>query len=358
MLASHDDNGLGRFTLRVLIVLLLGGLAVVFWRLANIILLLFGAILIAVGLRAASSRLTRAIRIGNRASLAIVVGLCVMALSASLWFFGTVAAGQVDEVALQVPAGLRLLVERLDSYPYGHFALEQARGAGAGATGWAASMLASVAGSLAAGIGYAALTFVVAIYLAAQPDLYRRLCLRLLPRRLWPRTEALFDRTGDILTRWMLGQLVVMVTIGTLSGIGLWALRIEAPFALGLVGGLLTFIPYVGAVTAAVPATLVALTQGPVYAGSVVLMYIGVHFVEGNFITPLVQAEATSLPPVMALLSTVSLSILFGPSAVLLAAPLTLSLIVAVEVLYVEQALAGQAPNDVRAVAADRATGI
>jgi predicted PurR-regulated permease PerM len=189
------------------------------------------------------------------------------------------------------------------------------------------------------GLGYAVLTFFVAIYLAAQPERYRRLCLRLAPPDYRARFTRLFDQTANILERWLLGQLTVMVTVGILSGIGLWVLGIEAAFALGLLGGLLTFIPYVGAVLAAVPATLVALTQGPSYALAVVAMYVGVHFIEGNFITPLVQAEATSLPPVLSLLSIVAFSILFGPSAVPLAAPLTLFLIVVVEVLYVEPGL-------------------
>ena len=109
-------------------------------------------------------------------------------------------------------------------------------------------------------------------------------------------------------------------------------------------GGLLCFIPFVGAILAAVPATLVALTQGPIYAGSVILMYLGVHFIEGNFITPLVQAEATSLPPVFAILSTVACSLLLGPSGVLLAAPFTLLLLTTVEVLYVQKGL-GEAPE-------------
>ena len=68
-------------------------------------------------------------------------------------------------------------------------------------------------------------------------------------------------------------------------------------------------------------------------------MYAGIHFVEGNFITPMVQAKATELPPVLALLSTVGFSVLFGPSAVLLAAPLTLFFLLAIEVLWVEQSL-------------------
>jgi predicted PurR-regulated permease PerM len=277
---------------------------------------------------------------GQAAALAVVVVLFLTGLGLALWFFGTVIGQQMDELVRQVPAGLRAATDWLQSHPYGRFVMEQAQAVGAaGVTGWAASALGTAAGSLVRGLAYGVLTFFVAIYLAAQPELYRRLSLRLVPPGGRARAERLFDEAAVVLRRWLLGQLVVMVTIGTLSGIGLWALGIEAAFALGLVGGLLTFIPYVGAVLAAVPATFVALTEGPGYAASVVLMYVGIHFVEGNFVTPLVQAEATSLPPVLSLHSTVAFSILFGPSAVLLAAPLTLFLLVAVEVLYVEQAL-------------------
>jgi predicted PurR-regulated permease PerM len=62
------------------------------------------------------------------------------------------------------------------------------------------------------------------------------------------------------------------------------------------------------------------------------LLFIGIHFVEGNFITPLVHAEVVALPPVVTLLSTVAFAILFGPAGVLLAIPLTLFLMLAVEI--------------------------
>ena len=63
----------------------------------------------------------------------------------------------------------------------------------------------------------------------------------------------------------------------------------------------------------------------------------------------MVQAEATSLPPVLSLLSTVAFSILFGLSAVLLATPLTLFLLVVVELLYVGGILGGTTENMKRA---------
>jgi predicted PurR-regulated permease PerM len=64
----------------------------------------------------------------------------------------------------------------------------------------------------------------------------------------------------------------------------------------------------------------------------VLLLFIGVHFVEGNFITPLVHAEVIDLPPVLTLLSTVAFTVLFGPSGVLLAVPLMLFLMLVVEI--------------------------
>ncbi|WP_298264850.1 AI-2E family transporter [Acidocella sp.] len=349
--ARAGDAGLSRFARKLLLVVLVVALAAAAWRLADLGILLFGAVLIAIGLRRAAEALGRRLRIGVVAGLVLVVLLFVAALSGALIFFGAVAAGQFSELIREVPRGLHIALAWLDAQPYGAFVVAQLRGiAPADVTGAAGHVVALGAQAFVAVVGYAVLTFLVAIYLAAQPHLYRRLCLRLVPLGRRDAAAKLLDATGEVLLRWLLGQLVVMLTIGTLSGLGLWALGIEAPFALGLVGGLLTFIPYFGAVMAAVPATLVALTQGPLHAVWVLGMYAGVHFLEGNFVTPVVQAEATSLPPVLSLLSTVAFSILFGLTAVLLATPLMLFLLVVVELFYVGGVLggtqAGKAPVD------------
>jgi Ca2+-transporting ATPase len=336
---------LGGFTARLLVIVTIAALAAALWQLSDILVLLFGAVLLAIGLCAATRLLTQ--HTGIRRSFALagvfMLGLCIF--GAALWVFGSTVADQLDEVIRAAPAGFKLFMAWMSANPYGQQVLDQVRGANvAGATGWATSIVTAAAGLITRALGYAVIALFVAIYLAAQPERYRHLCLRLVPTAHRPVAERLFGETGRVLQRWLVGQLVVMVTIGVLTGIGLWLMGIDAAFALGLMGGLLCFIPFVGAILAAVPATLVALTQGPVYAASVICMYIGVHFIEGNFITPMVQAEATSFPPVLALLSTVAFSVLFGPIGVLLAAPITLFLMVAVEVLYVQQAL-GSAPE-------------
>jgi predicted PurR-regulated permease PerM len=333
------------FARRVFIALLMAALAYACWRLSDLSALIFGSILFAVGLRAAAKAVSRRTGASNTLALVIVALVGLAGFGLAIAFFGAVIAGQINDLVKEVPKGFQIVMERVQANAFGRYALEQAKSFDvAGQTGWIARTFALIARSTVEGVAYAALIIFVSIYLAAEPERYRRLCLRLLPPERQPAVSRVFDATGKVLQRWLLGQLVVMIIIGVLSGIGLWLLGIESAIALGLVGGLLCFIPYVGAVLAAVPATLVALTQGPTYALSVLAMYAAVHFVEGNFITPFVQAETTSLPPVLSLLSVAVFGVLLGPSSVLIAAPLTLFLIVAVEVLYVEDAL-GQEPE-------------
>ena len=127
-----------------------------------------------------------------------------------------------------------------------------------------------------------------------------------------------------------------MTVVGTLTAIGLALLGVTAPLALGLIAGMFAFVPYVGPILASVSGILMAAMQGPVLMGYVVVLYAGIHFLEGNIINPLVQAEAVQLPPVLTLFAALVFGLLLGPIGVLLAAPLAVVLLVAVNALYIE----------------------
>lgn len=338
---------LSAFTARAGVVVMIGAITTALWLLRDLLVLLFGAVLLAIGLCAATRLLSARAGLPRGVALACVFLLAFGLFGAAFWVFGATVVAQMDDVVGAAPAGFRLALAWISANPTGQAVMAQLRGTNVmSATGWATSVVADGVGLITQAFGYAVIALFVAIYLAAQPGRYRHLCLRLVPPGHRAIAARLFDDTGHILERWLAGQFVVMATIGVLSGLGLWVMGIEAAFALGLMGGLLCFIPFVGAILAAVPATLVALTQGPVAAASVVVMYAGVHFVEGNFITPMVQAEATAFPPVLAILSTFAFGVLLGPLGVLLAAPLTLLVMAAAEILYVQDAL-GEAPEAV-----------
>ena len=338
--AGRVELSMGAFAGRVVVFLVVIAIAAALWRMTDILVLLFGSILLAIGLSASARFISRHTGVPETLALVGVIAIGLTGFAAAMWLFGSVVRVQMAQVVLAAPAGLRVFWDRVAADPYGRQIIDQARLMNlSDATSWATSMAAGAATTVTKSLGYFVIAIFVAIYLAAQPERYRHMCLRLVPPVYRNTARRLFDVSGDTLQRWLAGQVVVMATIGVLSGLGLWFLGIEAAFALGLMGGLLSFIPYLGAILTAVPATLVALTQGPNQAGSVILMYLAVHFVEGNFVTPLVQAEVTSLPPVLAILSTVAFAVLFGPIAVLLAAPLTLLFMAAVEVIYVQAGL-------------------
>jgi predicted PurR-regulated permease PerM len=121
-----------------------------------------------------------------------------------------------------------------------------------------------------------------------------------------------------------------------LTAIGLALIGVTAPIALGLISGVFAFVPYVGPLLASASGVLMASMQGPVLVGYVVALYAAIHFVEGNLITPLVQAEAVELPPVLTLFATLVFGLLLGPVGVLVATPLAVVLLVAVNTLYIE----------------------
>jgi predicted PurR-regulated permease PerM len=185
------------------------------------------------------------------------------------------------------------------------------------------------------GILDALLVIVTALYLAANPEAYVRGALRLLPPASRPRVAHALADAAAKLRRWLLGQLASMTVVGIATGIGLAIAHVPMPFALGLLSGLLDFVPVVGPLVAAVPGVLVAFTQGPDVALWAIVVYGVVQFTEGHFIVPMVQRWAVSLPPAMGLLGAVVFGILFGAIGVLFAMPLLVALVSLVQDLYV-----------------------
>ena len=130
-----------------------------------------------------------------------------------------------------------------------------------------------------------------------------------------------------------------MVVVGALTGLGLWALGIPGALALGIIAGLLDFVPIVGPILAAIPAILLGFTVSPQMALATAALFVVVQQIEGNILLPLIQQRTVDLPPVLLLFSLFGIGTLLGPAGVLLAAPLTVVAFVLVKRLYVQEAL-------------------
>jgi AI-2E family transporter len=130
-----------------------------------------------------------------------------------------------------------------------------------------------------------------------------------------------------------------MALIGVLSGLTAWIIGLPSAIALGLIAFAAEFVPYLGPIIAAVPAVLVAATINATALLWTIAAYVIIHQIEGNLFTPLIQRRLVLVPPAVMLLGIVAISLLFGPAAVIFAAPIVVVVFIAVKVLYVRDTL-------------------
>jgi predicted PurR-regulated permease PerM len=184
---------------------------------------------------------------------------------------------------------------------------------------------------------------VTGIYLAAQPEMYLKGVVMLAPHARRARYREVLARLGHTLRWWMIGQLVPMAVIGTLTAIGLKVIGVPMWLFLGLLAGLFNFIPNFGPLISGIPAFLLALSESPTKAMWVVLLYVVAQSLEGYVLTPLVQRRAVEMPPALLILFQVLAGLLLGALGVVLAAPLLAIALVAIRMLYVADVLGDKA---------------
>jgi len=312
-------------------------LALLVWQLADVLLLLFGAIILATALRALAAPLVRHLGLSPRIALLAVVILVAAVIAAFIWLIGDRLGVQFENLKQRLPDALRAVTAWLNTYPGGQSILEIWEGAKQGEVPW--GRLVSAASMTLGALGAVALIIFVGIYLAADPSLYRRGLLRLVPPTYRDAIDEAIDASGQALSKWLMGQGVSMLFVGTMTAIGLAALDMPLALSLGVIAGLLAFIPFFGAIAAGVLAVLFAFTQGPQQALYVAILCVAIQQIEGHVLMPLVQRWAVELPPVLAIMAGVIFGLLFGLIGVLFATPLMVVVMTLVQKLYVEQFL-------------------
>ncbi len=342
---SGTRSTLKAFTRRALIAGAVAILAIAvltfFWYAGSVLLLIFAAILVGVFLRGLSDWVSSHTRLGPGWSLAaVLLGLLVLfVVGASLFAASLLEQGR--QLAEQLPQAVQQVRQRLEQSAWGRQLLTQAPQGGQGGSG-GGSILSAVGGVFSTTLGglvNIVIVLIVGIYLAADPDTYSGGLVRLVPKAKRDRAQEVLATLGYTLRRWLIGQFLVMAVNGVLSGVALWLLGIPLPFLLGVLTGLLNFIPNIGPILAATPAVLLALTEGPTTALWVALLYVVLQNLEGFVLTPLVQQRTVALPAAVIILAQVLLGVLMGTLGVLLATPLAASVLVLVKMLYVEDAL-------------------
>jgi len=186
-------------------------------------------------------------------------------------------------------------------------------------------------------IGGILIVIFLSIYLAADPALYRRGVLALLPDRRRAQGAYVMDRVAVVLRKWLVTQLIAMLVIGVVTTVALLLLRVKAAFALGLLAGLFEFIPTVGPLLSAVPGVAMGFLDSPEKAAKVALAYWGIQFLENHVLIPLLMKGGMDLPPALTVVTQALLALVFGFLGLMVAVPMLATVMVIVQVLYVDQ---------------------
>jgi predicted PurR-regulated permease PerM len=176
----------------------------------------------------------------------------------------------------------------------------------------------------------------LAIYIGADPEMYRRGIMHLFPHKQRERAGEVLSGIAGVLRKWLVTQLIAMVTIGVVSTIVLALMGVKASIALGVLAGLLEFVPTVGPLISAIPAVAMGFIDSPEKALWVAIAYWGIQFFENHLLIPLLMKGGINLPPALTILAQALMALIFGFLGLMCAVPLLAATMVAVKMLYVE----------------------
>lgn len=317
--------------------LAIGLLILLFWLLGAVVLLIFASALLATLLTVASAWVHKHLPIGYGWSLALVVVTIIVVIVGISLALAPAVSTQLNQIAKGLPQALNSILGGIEKSPIGQILMSGVTGGG-GAGGFTGPLISTV-GSLFVTIGYIIFVLFMGLYLAAQPKLYERGLVRLVPPDRRDRAREIIETVGRTLKYFLFGRLFSMCVIAACSMVGLWILGVPAPIALGLIAGVLSFVPYVGSAASGVAPFLLGYMQNPMTGVYVIILYIGIHLLDGYILVPLVQREMVHLPPGVTLTAQLVLGVLWGLLGIAVATPLAAVTIVLVDMAYIQDML-------------------
>jgi predicted PurR-regulated permease PerM len=188
------------------------------------------------------------------------------------------------------------------------------------------------------------LVLFIAAYIGVDPALYHGGLLELFPARQRKRVAVALADLATTLRRWLVTQLIAMVVIGAVTTVFLFAVHVKAALPLGILAGVLKFIPIVGSIFAAIPAIAMAFIDSPHKALVIAIGYFVIQFVENHLLVPILMKHGVNIPPALTLGIQALMALLFGFLGLLVAVPLLAAILTIVRSIN---------PQDMRDISAE-----
>ena len=318
--------------------------------LAQPLLLVLGGMIFAVFLDGGARMLGRVLPIRRSWRLLLTIVLGFGFIGWVFWFAGTTLAAQAEALRLVVAAQFHRVMDFAASL--GLLPKGQSTDVGSQLLG-SVGRLTSAVGSAIGAVTSVIAMIVIGIFLAAEPRIYDRGIAWMLPLRARTGFYRIAEHVGFTLRRLLFGRLVGMLFegvftwlmlayVGQIFGIG------PVPMAalLGLLTGLLAFIPNIGAITSGVLMVAVGFSAGPQQGLWAIFVYFFVQNIDGYLVVPYIARRTVDLAPAIVLAMQLLMGALFGILGVLFADPVLASLkVVLIDLSRQQAARRGEPPN-------------
>jgi len=307
----------------------------------HVLVMLYAGVLFAVFLTGLARAAEKKFNFPYRVALGLVLVSLILISLLYGWFMGNQVIKEFSEIQSKVPRAGESVRELLKQRGWGKSLLSISNET---SKLWSlgSGLVGDLTGFFSETVGIAvslAFVLVTGIYLSINPWLYMDGVLKLFPINYRPEVNDVLNSVGLALRKWLIGRVVIMAGVGLLTTLGYLFAGIPGPLALGLLAGFLSFVPFLGPIIAVVPAALVALIESPFLLIPVAIIFVVVHSVEGYLVTPLIQQRTVSLSPVVLLTSQVIIGTVLGIPGIIIATPLTITVIVIIQRTYIEDFL-------------------
>ena len=315
-------------------------LVLLLWQLRWVLLVLFGAVVLAVALDVLIHQLQSRFRLDRPRALLVVLATLLLAGVVIGQLLLPELITQVQQLGRDLPQLIRKLSGLLGQDPR-LASINQALSPGLNAESLQSlgRQLLDVAGGAANSMIQVLLAMLLGVLLVLDPASHRRMVLAITPRPARDLMLDLLDESRQALGGWLTGMTLSATTVFLLTWGGLALLQAPLPLLSGLVCGLLTFIPTIGPTAATVLPVGLALLQSSQLLVSVLIFRLVLQNLEAFLLTPLLLRKTVNLLPTVALMAQLSLGALLGLPGVLLALPLVVVMQVLMHRVVVERVM-------------------
>lgn len=340
---GSGGNSISRFTRRVLIVIGLASLVAVLLyfagQLIDVMLLVFASVLVAVAIDGAVRLCQRYLPLGRQWALILALLLITITLVGLGVLIGPRMAEQVPQLVAELPEAFMQLLSNFRELPGIETAMseveEPAALIGEPILEYFTNFFSTTFGAIASFL----LLLLIGFYLVLSPSKYVSNVVLLCPPAHRERMEQVLCMQGRALRLWLLSRLISMVFVGVSIALGLAFLEVPMAGALGLIAGLLTFIPYLGPIIGAIPTVLIAFLESPELALYAIVLYFVVETLESNLVMPLAAKELVRLPPAYTVIVQLAGAAVAGVGGVILSTPLAVVAVVTLQAVYINDVL-------------------